>query len=120
MQNLARDGYTESEVKEALHAAVRKLSFEYDLLDQNNNFLKQLVNVQTASVSQEALNRIKRTARFTIVDDGEIDFLTDRIKPYVCLAMPALAYRQQSMKQDFSQGALSGVQATANGLELII
>ena len=118
MQNLARDGYTEDEVKEALHAAVRQVSFEYHLLDTENLFQRQLTNVKAASVAVGAFDQIKRTARFTIADDGSIDFLVDRIKPFVCLRMPELIYAEQNKQQDFSTGTLSGVKATSRGLEL--
>ena len=88
MQSLARNGHTAEEVKAVLHGPVQQWSFRYDLLTNQNKLKKRLTNVLAASVANNALAEIKRTARFTLVDDGSIDFLKDRIKPWVRLKMP--------------------------------
>ena len=88
MQSLERGGYTREEVIEALHAASRTLDFRYDLLTNQNILKKRLTNVLSASVANNALAEIKRTARFSLVEDGTINFLTDRIKPWVRLRLP--------------------------------
>lgn len=88
MQTLARGGYSAEQVKAALHASNRKVSFKYELLDSGNRLKKQLDNVLSSSVSYNALAEIKRTARFSLKDDGTINFLIDRIKPYVRLWIP--------------------------------
>jgi hypothetical protein len=94
MLDLARNGYTYKQVQSALHAPNRRLSFRYDLLDKNNNFIRRLDNVISASVSHQALANIKRTARFAIADSGDINYLTDRIKPWVLLKMPDGGYAE--------------------------
>lgn len=88
MQSLARNGYTAEQVRAALHAPNRHIAFRYELLDTNNRFKRRLDNVLAASVSYNALAQIKRTARFTLEENGNINFLRDRIKPYARLRMP--------------------------------
>jgi len=89
MQGLARDGFTEDQVKTALHAANVRLSFRYELLDQYNGFKKHLGNILSASVANNALADIKRTAKFTMTEDSTINFLTDRVKPYCRVWIPS-------------------------------
>ena len=88
MQTLARNGYTAAEVIQALHSAKRHIAFKYDWLDNTNKLKGQLTNVLAASVANNAFADIKRTANFTIRDDDTINFLTDRIRPWVRLKMP--------------------------------
>lgn len=87
MQSLARNGYTAEQVKVALHAPNRTLVFRYDLLNSSNQFKAVLTNVLAASISYNSLARIKRTAKFSIKEDGTINFLSDRIKPLARLKM---------------------------------
>lgn len=91
MQPLAQNGYTAQEVEDVLRGVrgPRKLSFRYDLLDRDNKYLRRLDNVVSGSVSYSLLSDIKRTARFVIRDDGTpINYLSDRIQPWVRLEMP--------------------------------
>lgn len=85
--NIATSGYTAAEVMTALHSPNREIAFRYDLLDSSNVYKQALTNVMAASVSNNALARIKRTAKFTIREDGTINYLSDRIKPWVRLKM---------------------------------
>lgn len=90
IQPLARGGYSEAIVKLALHApwGKRDITFEYQLLDKQGNYKRTLDCVTSGSVSLNALDEIKRTAKFTLTDDGSIDFLSDRIKPICKLWVP--------------------------------
>ncbi|GAB6171987.1 hypothetical protein JCM15765_14650 [Paradesulfitobacterium aromaticivorans] len=88
MQSLDRNGYTADQVKKALHSSSRVMAFHYDLLDSQNTLKRQLDNVLAASVANNTFADIKRTARFTVRDDGSINFLSDRIKPWARLRMP--------------------------------
>jgi hypothetical protein len=90
VQSLARNGYTEVEVLDALRGrhGTREVSFRYDLLDAENAYLGQLDNVITGSISQSSLADIKRTATFTLRENGQINYLRDRIQPWVRLRMP--------------------------------
>lgn len=83
MLPLARNGYTEQEIKDALHGkkGARKMRFRYDLLDKNENKIAVLNNVEGGEVSFAALNDIKRTAQFNIVGDAK-EIPRKRIKKY--------------------------------------
>lgn len=90
MQTIARDNYTAEQVKAALHYSNRKIAFRYELLDKNNQYKKALTTVfsEGSSINYDLLAEIKRTAQFTLKDDGTINFLSDRIKPYCRLYIP--------------------------------
>ncbi|MEJ8546634.1 hypothetical protein [Brevibacillus borstelensis] len=87
MQTLARNGYTAEQVKKALHAPHRSLRFRYELLDKQNQLKANLSGVLSGKVSYQSLAQIKRTATFKLREDSSINFLSDRIKPYVLLRM---------------------------------
>ena len=82
---LARDGYTEQEVKNALHgrSGSRQIKFRFDVI-QNGAVVKSVVADGSVSLSTE--NTIQRTAQFTLYE--EIDWLKDEIKPVFLLRMP--------------------------------
>lgn len=88
MLNLAKDGYSQPQIQAALHAANRKISFRYELLDKSNRRKRDLKNVLSAEVAHSSLAQIKRTAKFTLTETDDIDFLNDRIKPYMRLYVP--------------------------------
>lgn len=83
MLSLARGGYTEQEIIDVLHAkrGNRNIRFRYKLLDKNNLDKGYLDNVIEGGVKYASFNDIKRTATFKVVDDGTINFLSDRIQP---------------------------------------
>jgi hypothetical protein len=87
MQSLVRGIYTAIQVDTALHASNRTMKFRYDLLSSTNAYKAPLTTVISASVANNNLAQIKRTARFKIRDDGAINYLSDRIKPYAQLLM---------------------------------
>jgi hypothetical protein len=88
LQSLARNGYPAEQVKKALHSSNRTLIFRYELLDNENNFKRHLDNILSGRIENNALAQIKRIARFSLRDNGTINFLSDRIKPYARLKMP--------------------------------
>lgn len=92
MQTLARNGYTAEQVRAALHGAAPRFTYRYELLDANNQHKADLTTVREATVRYDALADVKRGATFTLTDDGSIDYLRDRIRPYVRLAMPDGGY----------------------------
>jgi hypothetical protein len=87
MQALAVNGYTEAQVIAALHSPNRQIAFRYDLLDSSNKFKKALTTVTAASIANNSETVIKRTAKFTLRDDTAINYLSDRIKPWVRIKM---------------------------------
>ncbi|GAA0313840.1 hypothetical protein GCM10008967_00410 [Bacillus carboniphilus] len=103
MQPLARGGYTEQEVKDALHGkyAPRRIRFRYDLLDKEDKFIKTLDTVESGEVSMASLASIKRTARFKMKDDGEINWLSDRIQPFVELKIPEIKRKYDDYALEF-------------------
>lgn len=84
------NGHTDQEVLAALRGSTgaRRFSFRYALLDSANRYQDDLEDVLAGSVSQSWLADIKRTAAFTIRERGGIDFLSDRIQPFVRLHLP--------------------------------
>lgn len=96
MQALAPTGdrnpndHDQGEIITALHgtSGARRWSFRYELLDSTGDRIRDLDGVRSGSVEQAWLAGIKRTARFEIREDSEIDYLSDRIKPYVRLHLP--------------------------------
>lgn len=89
------NAYTQAEVLDALQGVTgsRKLSFRYELLDENNQLIRELDTVTSASVAQNWLADIKRTARFSLRSGFQdpIDYLKHRIKPWARLHMPPKA-----------------------------
>lgn len=63
----------------------RKFTFRYDLLTSANVYKSAITNMTSASVALDWQSDIKRTATFTLTDLGGIDFLSDRIKPWIRL-----------------------------------
>lgn len=91
MRALARNGFTTDQVKLALHApwGSQQVRFRYERLNAANAKLADLgTTVLSASVTQNALADIKRRATFRLKDDSTINFLSDRIKPYVQVRVP--------------------------------
>lgn len=93
MQPLAPTGtqnpnsHTEAEVRTALlgKTGSRKFTFRYELLDTSNDKILDLDNIISCKVENNFLADIKRKALFTVRDDGIINFLIDRIKPWIRL-----------------------------------
>lgn len=91
MKDLAQKGFSSDQVKAALLSS-RTLNFRYDRYSKNNIYIGVLDGVLSASVDHAAFADIKRTAKFTIKDDASIDWLNDRIKPYMLLKMSTGAW----------------------------
>lgn len=88
MLNLARDGFTREQVMLALHSPNRRLDFRFELLDKESKKKKNLTTVISGDVNHNSLATIKRTANFTLKDDPDINYLSDKIKPYVRVFVP--------------------------------
>lgn len=84
------NGHTEEEVLAVLRGdyGFRRFSFRYELLDAGNVFVDELDNITGCTVDMNWLADIKRTAKFSIRETGEIDYLSDRIKPYARTWLP--------------------------------
>lgn len=67
----------------------RYWTFRYQLLDSANTPVTDLDQVVGCTVSQNWFADVKRKATFDLVESGqEIDWLTDRIKPWARLHLP--------------------------------
>lgn len=88
------NGYTADQILNELRGkrGTRNLTFRYELLDSANQKIMDLTNVMSCTIEQNWLADIKRKAKLTVRDTGEIDFLSNRIKPYARLNMPAGGY----------------------------
>lgn len=84
------NSHTETTILDALRgrSGTRRWSFRYEHLTSTGVVLGDLVDVQSGEVSQNWLADIKRTAKFVLRDTGDVDFLSDRVKPYVRLHLP--------------------------------
>lgn len=85
MQQLSNSGYTESQVKTALHSS-RTIKWEYVLLDKNDRNIGLISDI-TGSYGMDSEAEIKGSARFELSEKEykDIDFFSERIKPYFCL-----------------------------------
>jgi hypothetical protein len=124
MLSLANYPYSRQEIIDALHGkhGNRQIRFRYDLLDKNDNKIKELDSVVEGEVSMASLSSIKRTARFKIKDKGDINWLTDRIQPFMELKMPEMKIwhdtsltKRFASKADFDQGVYTNTQVTNTG-----
>lgn len=90
MINLANGEFTHEQIVAALHSPSVTYDFRYELLDGFNYRKRDLTNILDASIDQSAFADIKRTARFNLAEDDamDIDYLNDRIKPYMRVFIP--------------------------------
>jgi hypothetical protein len=102
-------GYTSDEVLQTLQGAfgTRQMTFRYELLDTHNGVIKEIDNILSASVDYNQLADIKRTAKFSVIDDGTIDFLSNRIRPWVRMYMPNAAVLPPPKMYDDTMAGLS-------------
>lgn len=82
--------YTPAQVIDALSGkyGTRVMTYRFDRLSELNTFIEPLDYVVSATVSNNALADIKRTAKFKILDRTALNYLKDRVKPWATLAMP--------------------------------
>lgn len=87
MQSLAVGDWTTEDIVAELHRSGRTIDFRYELLDSLNNSLRDLDSVLAASVANNGLADIKRTAKFKMEDDPIVDWASHRIRPWFRLKM---------------------------------
>lgn len=63
----------------------RSVAYKYELLDKNNTHKKWLYTVSNASIQYASLTQLKASARLSLLDDVDIDFLSDRVRIYMVL-----------------------------------
>jgi hypothetical protein len=84
MVSLSRNGFTEAEIKDALHgrSGSRKVKFRYDVI---RNGVKTGEVHAEGSVALDKTASIQRTGKFTFYK--KLDWLKDEVKPYMLLRM---------------------------------
>lgn len=99
MQKIEQQGYKKQEIIDILHykKGSREIKFRYDLLNKYEQKIGILDNVTNGEVSMNSLADIKRTAKFTIQDNGNINWLSDRIQPFCMLKMNDTKWIEWSM-----------------------
>jgi hypothetical protein len=85
----AKAGFTADEIKAALVAPQRRIRFRYELLGRDLNYKRDLKTVSAASIAFDSTASIMRTARFSMREDGDVDFMSARIRPVFGLHMPS-------------------------------
>lgn len=100
--------FTEQEIRDMLHfkKGSRAIRFRYDLLDKNEVKIREMGNVLNGEVSMNAFNTIRRTAKFEIREDENepINYLSDRIQPFVELNLPDKWVQNVEGKRTLVQG----------------
>lgn len=79
------NSHTEAEILDALQGrhGSRRFGFRYELLDSAGTIIGDLTNVLGGKIDQNWLADIKRKATFKMREVGGINYLSDRIRPYV-------------------------------------
>lgn len=83
----ARAGYTADEIKAALTASKRRIRFRYELLDKNLKYKRDIKTVSQASIYFDSTASIMRMARLSLKEDGDIDYMSARVRPVFGLDM---------------------------------
>lgn len=80
MQELARGGYSSEEIRDMLHGkhGSRVVNFRYDLLDKDENKKGELSRVVSGEVSMSAFANIKRTAKITLEEEGQVNKVAEK------------------------------------------
>jgi hypothetical protein len=85
------NGRSEADILAALKGLTgsRTVTFRYELLDKGNQKLRDMSEVASCRIMQNWLSTIKRQANFKVrVGGGLVDYLSDRIKPWIRLWIP--------------------------------
>lgn len=96
MLSMAVNGYLAADVLYALRGIKgrRDWAFRYELLNSSNAKIGDLTNILSCSIDHDAEAEVKRTAKFTVRDDGSINYLSNRIKPWARIKMPDGGYAE--------------------------
>ncbi len=112
MKDFSTGEFGHKEIYDALHGrnGTRQIKFRYDLIRDGVSIGS--LPVTKASVQYNKENSIRRTARFSLREDTHINWLTDRIKPYMLIRMPD-GIRQYSKRletwEDLSEYTWEGI-----------
>ena len=90
MLTLNHEKYTRQEIINALHGVygTRSLDYRFDLLDNQDRKIgdvSHLIVAGSSTIDMDNEAEIHRTAKFNMLDDGSVNFLSDRIQPFAIL-----------------------------------
>ena len=85
MYSLEQLGYSDAEMRDLL-TKDRLVWYEFDLLDKNETPLGKITAQGT--IDNNTTASIQRCASLSIVEERDIDFLSERVRPSMCLETP--------------------------------
>ncbi len=85
MYNLATGQYTAEQIREML-SNDREVWYEFNLIDKNDAPIGQIT--ATGTIDYNSTVSIQRTAQLQIVEERDINFLSDRVKASQCIRTP--------------------------------
>ena len=85
MYSLEANGYSDAEMREILKKD-RTVWYEFDLLDKDEMPLGKIT--ATGSIDYNSEVAIQRVASLNIVEERDIDFLSERVRPSMCVETP--------------------------------
>jgi len=103
-----------------LRSNTRNVTFGYNLLDKDDNFKKRMHNVLTGVVSMTSLAQIKGQCIINITEDDEIDFLNDRVQPFMIFKSESLGLLPSEMLYPSLSLYPSGVGQTVYNLGIYL
>lgn len=118
MTLLSVSGYSVTDLAAALHSSRRHVSFRYDILSSANDYLRPAKSVAHGVVENNALATIKRTAKFQFEDDTELDWVSERLRPWYRLRMPDGGYAEWPMGVFLLSTPARSVRATSTTREV--
>ena len=68
-----------------LNQLSRQVAYKYELLDKNNVHKKWLYTVSSCNIQYASLTQLKASAKLSMLEDADINWLTDRIRIYMVL-----------------------------------
>lgn len=83
MYDLAQGGYTSDEVARLLRQS-RTVTYGFDILDKEERTIGS-AHSSDCKIFNNTEASIQRSASLTLVESGDIDFISDRIRPYMTL-----------------------------------
>lgn len=86
MYELAQAGFTSDEARKIL-SNNRSVSYGFDLLDKNENTIGT-IQAFDCTISNNSEAKIQRVASMQIMETKDIDFIYDRIRPYMQVEAP--------------------------------
>lgn len=85
MYDLATGIYSAEQIRDML-TSDREVWYEFDLLDKNDLPIGQVS--ATGFIDYNSTAAIKRAAQLQIIEANDIDFLSDKVQPFMCIKTP--------------------------------